>query len=118
MSGASRANTDFAPKLAVAATSRGTDHETAEPADNHRFEATLDATGLPDALDVHVLAPIEREVATPTGVELESIGPLRALVDAPGVTGAGPRSEEHTSELQSLMRISYAVFCLKKKNTI
>src|SRR3546814_2972951 len=30
----------------------------------------------------------------------------------------GGRSEEHTSELQSLMRISYAVFCLKKKNTI
>src|SRR3546814_2726218 len=29
--------------------------------------------------------------------------------------GAGERSEEHTSELQSLMRISYAVFCLKKK---
>src|SRR3546814_1423317 len=32
-----------------------------------------------------------------------------------GTTGAS-RSEEHTSELQSLMRISYAVFCLKKKN--
>src|SRR3546814_4955112 len=30
---------------------------------------------------------------------------------------AAARSEEHTSELQSLMRISYAVFCLKKKNT-
>src|SRR3546814_3565428 len=29
-----------------------------------------------------------------------------------------PRSEEHTSELQSLMRISYAVFCLKKKQKI
>src|SRR3546814_5059621 len=29
---------------------------------------------------------------------------------------AGDRSEEHTSELQSLMRISHAVFCLKKKN--
>src|SRR3546814_9657919 len=29
---------------------------------------------------------------------------------------SGTRSEEHTSELQSLMRISYAVFCLKKKN--
>src|SRR3546814_4121677 len=29
----------------------------------------------------------------------------------------GVRSEEHTSELQSLMRISYAVFCLKKKKT-
>src|SRR3546814_3070636 len=32
-------------------------------------------------------------------------------------TPAWARSEEHTSELQSLMRISYAVFCLKKKNT-
>src|SRR3546814_8433818 len=32
--------------------------------------------------------------------------------------GARSRSEEHTSELQSLMRISYAVFCLKKKNNI
>src|SRR3546814_7169693 len=33
-----------------------------------------------------------------------------------GVGGLADRSEEHTSELQSLMRISYAVFCLKKKN--
>src|SRR3546814_8715918 len=32
------------------------------------------------------------------------------------VCGSAQRSEEHTSELQSLMRISYAVFCLKKKN--
>src|SRR3546814_13968765 len=32
-----------------------------------------------------------------------------------GYVDTGPRSEEHTSELQSLMRISYAVFCLKKK---
>src|SRR3546814_8097122 len=32
-------------------------------------------------------------------------------------SGRMARSEEHTSELQSLMRISYAVFCLKKKNT-
>src|SRR3546814_2252464 len=31
------------------------------------------------------------------------------------IAGGGDRSEEHTSELQSLMRISYAVFCLKKK---
>src|SRR3546814_1034566 len=32
-----------------------------------------------------------------------------------GIAGRRLRSEEHTSELQSLMRISYAVFCLKKK---
>src|SRR3546814_10662318 len=42
---------------------------------------------------------------------------------AEGKLGAGreraeARSEEHTSELQSLMRISYAVFCLKKKKTM
>src|SRR3546814_5696217 len=36
---------------------------------------------------------------------------------APRATAPKPaRSEEHTSELQSLMRLSYAVFCLKKKN--
>src|SRR3546814_2029115 len=38
-------------------------------------------------------------------------------VSAIAPSGAG-RSEEHTSELQSLMRISYAVFCLKKKTHI
>src|SRR3546814_1610266 len=37
------------------------------------------------------------------------------LADAAQSAGKLPRSEEHTSELQSLMRISYAVFCLKKK---
>src|SRR3546814_1735703 len=41
--------------------------------------------------------------------------PLRHL--AVGEGDHVGRSEEHTSELQSLMRISYAVFCLKKKNT-
>src|SRR3546814_3670120 len=40
-----------------------------------------------------------------------------AAVKAGSSVAAIARSEEHTSELQSLMRISYAVFCLKKKNT-
>src|SRR3546814_10742460 len=44
---------------------------------------------------------------------LLSAGCERASLTAGGVTAE--RSEEHTSELQSLMRISYAVFCLKKK---
>src|SRR3546814_8706637 len=42
------------------------------------------------------------------------------IKDGAGTVALGSgafRSEEHTSELQSLMRISYAVFCLKKKNT-
>src|SRR3546814_10584002 len=39
-------------------------------------------------------------------------------VIASNLLSSSDRSEEHTSELQSLMRISYAVFCLKKKKTI
>src|SRR3546814_3600636 len=41
----------------------------------------------------------------------------KATAVARDVASHAWRSEEHTSELQSLMRISYAVFCLKKKNT-
>src|SRR3546814_3255015 len=48
-------------------------------------------------------------------------GPFRSIGPASGSTpsrrATSWRSEEHTSELQSLMRISYAVFCLKKKQT-
>src|SRR3546814_2119793 len=42
---------------------------------------------------------------------------VRRTPGAEGYQLVAGRSEEHTSELQSLMRISYAVFCLKKKNT-
>src|SRR3546814_9160510 len=41
----------------------------------------------------------------------------RAQYKPAAAASAGHRSEEHTSELQSLMRISYAVFCLKKKTS-
>src|SRR3546814_7402841 len=49
----------------------------------------------------------------PAGVRVNAIsaGPMRTLAGS----AIADRSEEHTSELQSLMRISYAVFCLKKK---
>src|SRR3546814_3149006 len=52
--------------------------------------------------------------ATPDG-ELEPLAERVHDRDTDAVQAAGDRSEEHTSELQSLMRISYAVFCLKKK---
>src|SRR3546814_5205425 len=42
----------------------------------------------------------------------------RHLAASPDARRIDARSEEHTSELQSLMRISYAVFCLKKKKQI
>src|SRR3546814_10821727 len=62
-------------------------------------------------------------VNPPWKVKLETVGPpfdgVEAKIAADGeilVRGeCVMRSEEHTSELQSLMRISYAVFCLKKK---
>src|SRR3546814_7117841 len=49
----------------------------------------------------------------PDGRSAYPPGPWRSAHIWPG--GKAPRSEEHTSELQSLMRNSYAVFCLKKK---
>src|SRR3546814_5271661 len=56
------------------------------------------------AVEQHLTAG-DAHAAAPVGKGSEADGRL-----------AGTRSEEHTSELQSLMRISYAVFCLKKKN--
>src|SRR3546814_5349027 len=51
----------------------------------------------------------EKALRQPRQLRAVGIGLARAV--------ASGRSEEHTSELQSLMRISYAVFCLKKKNS-
>src|SRR3546814_4757028 len=50
----------------------------------------------------------------PSGFTAEQI----AVLTSEGFTAGDPRSEEHTSELQSLMRNSYAVFCLTKKKKI
>src|SRR3546814_10579980 len=51
-----------------------------------------------------------------SAIESMSCRRIQFFVDGSISTLKGlPRSEEHTSELQSLMRISYAVFCLKKK---
>src|SRR3546814_6802002 len=83
-----------------------------------------------DPLDVEILGMLVRPVI---GVHrlserLRSSLPVAVMVAITmgarlALPGYGPellrhllRSEEHTSELQSLMRISYAVFCLKKKN--
>src|SRR3546814_1299933 len=55
------------------------------------------------------------EVPTTTVNSSKMNTPLRGSVAKACTEVSTPRSEEHTSELQSLMRISYAVFCLKKK---
>src|SRR3546814_6765975 len=50
-------------------------------------------------------------------VQTASVLPLMLFAMFAGAIADTYRSEEHTSELQSLMRISYAVFCLKKKKS-
>src|SRR3546814_1043830 len=104
------------------------------PAAEHALEAEQQAGGLGRGLD---LARAARQAAPAVGdgvavgqvglAELSGqpvvhpvVGGLRQAVERiPGGRIQGRRrgrSEEHTSELQSLMRISYAVFCLKQKN--
>src|SRR3546814_4162637 len=66
------------------------------------------------------LRPGQAEGVAGDAVErlLVGVGGLEVIAQANGLPPVGGhvvRSEEHTSELQSLMRISYAVFCLKKK---
>src|SRR3546814_3754121 len=64
----------------------------------------------------HDLAALKEDVTDPDRFVEQPAG-VRAQVENPAARRAAQRfrSEEHTSELQSLMRISYAVFCLKKK---
>src|SRR3546814_5611066 len=63
--------------------------------------------------DVQAPGPVQLGRGDAQGSGAARAGPgVLALLTHP----AARRSEEHTSELQSLMRISYAVFCLKKKN--
>src|SRR3546814_2436529 len=73
---------------------------------------------------LHAARNLERMAAAPCGRHEFAIVPTLAASSGEtqrqlAIDGVGiARSEEHTSELQSLMRISYAVFCLeKKKNT-
>src|SRR3546814_1006401 len=78
---------------------------------------------------IRVVSPVIQRVGESGADESADRGSVQHRVhdlvvnaEAPGGRQQEPssgdeRSEEHTSELQSLMRISYAVFCLKKKNT-
>src|SRR3546814_6783416 len=63
------------------------------------------------------LTSIQNPIAMPTyqPVSMPMPAPVTEERQANSLWRTGSRSEEHTSELQSLMRISYAVFCLKKK---
>src|SRR3546814_1231877 len=79
------------------------------------FRSLLAAVGYQGAsgtLSIELNGSLVRLVST-AGVDFTTLG----LTPGEWIF-VGGRSEEHTSELQSLMRISYAVFCLKKKKTV
>src|SRR3546814_2266417 len=81
------------------------------------FQAALAQGGMVSAADPRA-AEAGREMLREGGSAVDAaLAMMLALtVVEPQSSGiGGGRSEEHTSELQSLMRISYAVFCLKKK---
>src|SRR3546814_9661412 len=63
-----------------------------------------------------IIAAYNRLLADERGEVTASVTTPRKLDETQLKSVSGARSEEHTSELQSLMRSSYAVFCLKKKN--
>src|SRR3546814_2270396 len=80
-----------------------------------------------DAVDADLDLDDILDAVRGAGVEFLLLHPARGVGDigrvapdalAKALEAAAGRSEEHTSELQSLMRISYAVFCLKKKKKL
>src|SRR3546814_1424920 len=85
-----------------------------------RSATEIDVDVVADGTDVFIAGVMEHieEAGIHSGDSACSLPPVTlptAIVDEVKRQTAMLRSEEHTSELQSLMRISYAVFCLKKK---
>src|SRR3546814_1249303 len=81
------------------------------------FSDLSDSTGLAAAMEPEIFSALLERLRERTAEIVARHGGEIIRIDGDGVICIfGFRSEEHTSELQSLMRISYAVFCLKKKN--
>src|SRR3546814_3601926 len=105
---------------------RGAEHENTPRQDGNflsRLRVAADALPLLAHAEtaeggyLHLLAP-RQGVADLMQHRLDQLGGIAARQTDLPIDRLGKRSEEHTSELQSLMRISYAVFCLKKTNNI
>src|SRR3546814_1399495 len=82
------------------------------------LEAALTGAGLPYAPDDGARLIQAVKDARPFDDVAPALERLRTKYKTAILSNSERRSEEHTSELQSLMRISYAVFCLKKKHKI
>src|SRR3546814_10173733 len=95
------------------------------PPRSKRTDTLFPYTTLFRSFYIHCDVRSEADLISAREQMVEQFGGVDLLFNNAGVAQSGPidettmddRSEEHTSELQSLMRISYAVFCLKKKIT-
>src|SRR3546814_6225561 len=90
--------------------------EAKSPASDEQLALPFDRS--PKAIRTNGAEPLA--VRIPDAVRMTGIGrsKLYELIASGDLETIKIRSEEHTSELQSLMRISYAVFCLKKKKQL
>src|SRR3546814_3081614 len=91
-----------------------------QPASRHRRPSVQDCRMVPSTNNpgpslARAIAGRVVRLALGLAVAAASVAPVQAQSRIKDIADF-ERSEEHTSELQSLMRISYAVFCLKKKN--
>src|SRR3546814_4164340 len=116
-------NVALTNNLAIRAVARVRDADTYVdhvPDDRVMFAPSIRWQPTPDT-DVVLTGLYQEDDTGSTSQFLPIVGTFRPNLANPGgrldpYTFVGKRSEEHTSELQSLMPISYAVFCLKKKN--
>src|SRR3546814_1893381 len=87
---------------------------------SHSLEKFVELAFMEAGLDFRDHVDVDPALFRPTDLAISKANPSKAAAELgwrAESSMAQVRSEEHTSELQSLMRISYAVFCLKKKNT-
>src|SRR3546814_9846130 len=83
------------------------------PTVNMKMNPIAHSIGVSNRSDPPHMVAIHEKILMPVGTAITMVAAVKYIftfTSSPTV-----RSEEHTSELQSLMRISYAVFCLKKK---
>src|SRR3546814_3179978 len=81
------------------------------PTVNMKMNPIAHSIGVSNRSDPPHMVAIHEKILMPVGTAITMVAAVKYIF-----TFTSSRSEEHTSELQSLMRISYAVFCLTQKN--
>src|SRR3546814_1281970 len=108
-------------EVAARASRRGASPPPEHPVDRDQVDELIAGADLPQVeLALVAIHRAAQHAAIEGGHRLEVVATDHEKTEASQGEGSGgghggPRSEEHTSELQSIIRISYAVFCMKKK---